>query len=123
MGLRVLIAEDEVNIVESLDFILRREGYDVDSVGDGEAALAAMRHSNPPNALILDVMLPQRNGFEVLKALKGDARLAHIPVLILTAKAQAHDREQATAMGADAYITKPFSNRELLEVVGRLVGR
>lgn len=120
MGVRVLIAEDEANIVESLSFILQREGFEVASVADGEAALAAMRNGHPPQLLLLDVMLPRYNGFEVLKALKSDARLAHIPVLVLTAKAQAHDRALATEIGADAYITKPFSNRELVEVVRRL---
>jgi DNA-binding response OmpR family regulator len=118
----VLIAEDEANIVESLSFILRREGHEVSSVADGEAALAALRTANPPALLILDVMLPRRNGFEVLKALKSDARLQGVRVIMLTAKAQAHDRARAEEIGVDAYVTKPFSNRDIVDQVRRLTG-
>jgi DNA-binding response OmpR family regulator len=120
VGVRVLIAEDEANIVESLCFILRREGHEVTSVSDGEAALAALRTAHPPALLILDVMLPRRNGFEVLKAMKSDARLQAIPVIMLTAKAQAHDRARAQEIGVEAYVTKPFSNRDIVEQVRRL---
>jgi DNA-binding response OmpR family regulator len=120
VGVRVLIAEDEANIVESLCFILRREGHEVTSVSDGEAALAALRTAHPPALLILDVMLPRRNGFEVLKAMKSDARLQAIPVIMLTAKAQAHDRARAHEIGVEAYVTKPFSNRDIVEQVRRL---
>ncbi len=120
MTIRVLIAEDEANIVESLGFILRREGHEVTSVGDGEAALAALRSAHPPDVLILDVMLPGRNGFEVLKAVKSDARLQRVAVIMLTAKAQAGDRQLAEEIGVDAYVTKPFANRDIVEQVRRL---
>lgn len=120
MGGRILIVEDEANIVESVSFILRREGHQVSSVGDGETALARLRSASPPALVILDVMLPRRNGFEVLKAVKSDARLSAIRVIMLTATAQAHDRARAEEAGADAYITKPFSNRDLVEQVKRL---
>ncbi|HQZ04456.1 MAG: response regulator [Rhodoferax sp.] len=122
MGIRVLIVEDEANIVESVSFILRREGLEVSSVADGDAALERLRGGHPPALVILDVMLPRRNGFEVLRALKSDARLSAIPVIMLTAKAQPHDRARADEAGADAYITKPFSNRDLVEQVKRLCG-
>ncbi len=119
MGARVLIAEDEANLVESLSFILEREGHQVCSVADGEAALSALR-SNPPQLLILDVMLPQLNGFEVLKALRADPVLKALPVIVLTAKTQVHDRQLAEAIGVDAYITKPFANQDIVEQVRRL---
>ena len=121
MAARVLIAEDEPNIVESLSFMLRRAGYDVASAQDGEAALAGLR-SQPAQLLILDLMLPRLNGFEVLKALRADAALAATPVLVLTAKGQQQDRRLAEAIGADAFMTKPFSNREIMEEVRRMLG-
>ena len=120
MGARILIVEDEANIVESVSFILRREGFDVSSVADGDTALERLRGAHAPALVILDVMLPRRNGFEVLKAVKSDPRLGAIRVIMLTATAQAHDRARAEAAGADAYITKPFSNRDLVEQVKRL---
>ena len=121
MGVRVLIAEDEANIVESLTFILGREGFDVSTVTDGEAALRSLRH-DAPDLLILDVMMPRLNGFEVLKKIRADALLQRLPVIVLTAKTQARDRETAIAVGADAYMTKPYSNREVVEQVRRLTG-
>lgn len=121
MAARVLIAEDEAHIVESLSFILEREGYEVASVADGEAALAQVRSAHRPDLLILDVMLPKRNGFEVLKALKTDARLCAVPVILLTAKAQPHDRALAKEIGVEAYVTKPFSNREIVAQVRQLL--
>lgn len=119
MGARILIAEDEANIAESLSFILGRAGHDVFTVPDGEAALQQLR-KGLPDLLILDVMLPGLNGFEVLKAIKADARLKALPVIVLTAKTQQHDRELAESIGVAAYLTKPFSNRDIIEHVGRL---
>src|SRR4029078_537383 len=84
---KILIAEDEPHIVESLSFVLGREGYDVSAALDGEAALLRMR-SDPPHVVILDLMLPRRNGFEVLKQIKSDAALQAIPIIVLTAKGQ-----------------------------------
>jgi DNA-binding response OmpR family regulator len=121
MAIRVLITEDEPNIVESLSFILNRAGYEVSAVLDGEAALRRLR-SNPPDLMILDLMLPKLNGFEVLKLIKADPLLQALPIVILTAKGQAHDRQLALEIGASAFITKPFSNRDILEQIGRLCG-
>ncbi len=120
MATRVLIAEDEPNIVESLSFVLGREGFEVSAVLDGEAALEKLR-SERPDVLILDVMLPRLNGFEVLKQAKADPSLRAIPVVVLTAKGQAHDRRMAEGLGVDGFMTKPFSNREIVEMVRRLV--
>src|SRR5690349_17229842 len=91
MAQRVLIVEDEPHIVESLTFVLGREGFDVTSVLDGEAAVERLRH-NPPDLMILDVMIPRLNGFEVLKLAKSDPGLQRIPVIVLTAKGQVQDR-------------------------------
>ncbi len=122
MATRVLIAEDEPHIVESLSFVLQREGFAVVSVLDGEAALRHLR-SHAPDLVILDLMLPRMNGFEVLKAVKSDPTLQAIPVLILTAKGQAHDRRMAEEIGADSFMTKPFSNRDIVAQVRRLTAR
>lgn len=122
MTKRVLIAEDEPHIVESLSFVLQRSGYDVSSVLDGEAAMARL-HSEPPDVVILDVMLPKLNGFEVLKRLKSDPALSSIPVIILTAKGQTQDRRMAEEIGVDGFMTKPFSNREIVDEVRRLAPR
>jgi DNA-binding response OmpR family regulator len=119
MATRVLIAEDEPNIVESLSFVLRRAGYDVTSVLDGEAALAELR-ARQPALMILDLMLPRLNGFEVLKAVKAEPALRGMPVLILTAKGQTQDRRRAQEIGVDAFMTKPFSNRDIMDEVRRL---
>ena len=122
MGARILIAEDEANIAESLSFILGREGHEVVTAPDGEDALRQLRQ-RLPDLLILDVMLPGLNGFELLKTLKADARLKDLPVIVLTAKTQQHDRELAEAIGVAAYLTKPFSNRDIVDHVGRLTAR
>ena len=119
MSTRVLIVEDEPNIVESLTFLLRRAGFDVAAAGDGESALADLR-SQPARLMILDLMLPKANGFEVLKSVRNDPALAGTRVLILTAKGQASDRRLAEVIGVDAFMTKPFSNREIMSEVRRL---
>lgn len=119
MPAHVLIAEDEPNIVESLSFILEREGCEVTAVFDGRAVIdkiATLR----PDLIILDVMLPKMNGFDVLKWIKANPDLADIPVMVLTAKGQEKDRKTALELGADAFVTKPYSNREVVERVIKL---
>ena len=116
---RILIVEDEPNIVESLSFILRRAGFEVDTVTDGAEALDRLRRQSF-SALVLDIMLPGMNGFDVLKAIRSDNALSSLPVMVLTAKGQASDRRAAEAIGADAFVTKPFSNAEVVERVSRL---
>ena len=116
---RILLAEDEPNIAESLMFILRRADFEIDSVADGTETLGRLRR-NEYAALILDIMLPGMNGFDVLRAIRADANLAGLPVIVLTAKGQANDRKTAEAIGADAFITKPFSNAEVVERVREL---
>lgn len=122
MPTRVLIAEDEPHIVESLSFVLEREGFAVRTALDGEAALRELR-SSAPDLMILDLMLPRMNGLEVLKAAKGDSALKTIPVIVLTAKGQAQDRRMVDEIGAEGFMTKPFSNREIVERVRELAAR
>jgi DNA-binding response OmpR family regulator len=109
----ILIAEDEPFIVESLTFLLTKAGYAVESHGDGEAALAAIVRRRP-DLVVLDVMLPGLNGFDLLRRLRGTPGLQGLPVLALTAKGQEADRQRMLDLGADAFVTKPFSNRDLL---------
>lgn len=121
MGIDVLIAEDEPSILESLDFILRRAGWSIESVTDGEAVLERVRRT-PPRVLVLDVMLPKRSGFDVLKQLRADVETRSLPVLILTAKGQQQDRRIAAELGADGFVTKPYSNAEVVGAVRQLLG-
>src|SRR5690606_20878556 len=116
MAWRVLITENEPHIVESLTFILQRAGYLVSAALDGEAAVRSLRR-DPPDIMLLDIMLPKLNGFEILKLVKTDPALNSLPVLVLSAKGQAHDRQLAMDIGADAFVTKPFSNRDIIEQV------
>ena len=121
MPLDILIAEDEPSILESLDFILKRAGWSIQSVTDGEAVLAAVRRLNP-RVLVLDVMLPKRTGFEVLKQIRADSVTRDLPVMILTAKGQAQDRRTAEELGADSFVTKPYANVDVVSEVRRLLG-
>jgi DNA-binding response OmpR family regulator len=121
LALDVLIAEDEPSILDSLDFILRRAGWSVASVGDGDAALEAVRRLRP-RVLVLDIMLPRRSGLDVLKRLRADPLTRRIRVLVLTAKGQQQDRTIATDLGADSFVTKPYGNSEVVREVRRLIG-
>ena len=119
MAKRVLLAEDEPNIVESLTFILERSGFDVATTTNGRQALEVAL-SDTPDILILDVMLPELDGYEVLRRLRADARTKTLPVLMVTAKGPREDRETAMKCGADMFITKPFVNSELIAAVEKL---
>lgn len=119
---RILVVEDEPNIVESLRFILAQAGFAVDVSGDGTDALRRMR-SGHYDAVVLDVMLPGLNGFDVLKAVRADPGLSGLPVIVLTAKGQATDRKSAEEMGASAFITKPFANADVVAQVRNLAIR
>jgi len=121
LALDILIAEDEPSILESLDFILKRAGWSVESVTDGDAALVALRRGRP-RMVVLDVMLPKRSGFEVLKQIRADAAMRDLPVLILTAKGQAQDKRTAEELGADGFVTKPYANADVVGAVRRLLG-
>ena len=120
LAIDVLIAEDEPSILESLDFILRRAGFSIASVTDGEAALEAIRRERP-RLVVLDVMLPNRSGFDVLKHIRADALTRDLPVLILTAKGQSQDRQIAEQLGASSFVTKPYANSDVVGTVRRLL--
>ncbi len=121
MPKRLLLAEDEPNIVESLSFLLGRAGFEVTVKTDGRQALDAALNDTP-DILILDVMLPEMSGYEVLRHLRADRRAETLPVLMLTAKGQRADRKTALECGADIFITKPFANSEIIDAVNKLVG-
>ena len=119
MSKRVLVAEDEPNIIESLTFLLERAGFEVSVEADGRAALDAAL-ANRPDVLVLDVMLPSLDGYEVLRQLRADPKCTDLPVVMLTAKGQREDRETALESGADMFITKPFANAEIIAAVESL---
>jgi DNA-binding response OmpR family regulator len=116
---RILLVEDEANILEAIGFILSRDGWEVLGHGKGETALAEIDRVDP-DILVLDVMLPGRSGLDILRDLRDRPATRALPVLLLTAKGQARDREQAMALGANAFLTKPFSNDELVATVRSL---
>lgn len=120
MAIDVLIAEDEPSIIEALDFVLKRAGWSVNIVMEGDEILDAVRRQSP-RMLLLDIMLPKRSGFEVLKQIRADKATAGLPVLVLTAKGQQQDRRIAEELGADAFITKPYSNAEVVSTVRTLL--
>jgi DNA-binding response OmpR family regulator len=117
---KVLIADDEPNIVISLEYLMKREGYTVLVARDGEQALEMIRAERPA-LVLLDVMMPRRSGVEVCQALRADEATAGIKVLMLTAKGRETDVALGLGVGADAYMTKPFSTRELADKVRALL--
>ena len=119
-GGRVLVIEDEPNIIEALSFILSRDGWTVHTHADGLTALDRVR-ALPPDLIILDVMLPGKSGFDILRDLRADPATAALPVLMLTARGQTRDRDMAERLGATRFMTKPFSNAEVVAAVRELV--
>ncbi|MDU8929099.1 response regulator [Alisedimentitalea sp. MJ-SS2] len=120
MGKHVLLIEDEPNIIEAISFILSRDGWRVDTHSNGQTAMDTVREKQP-DMVILDVMLPGMSGYDILKSLRSEAETADLPVLMLTARGQTKDREMAEKFGASRFMTKPFSNAEVLEAVRALV--
>lgn len=121
MTKKVLIVDDEPNIAISVDFLMRREGFEVLVAHDGEEGLALIR-SDRPDLVVLDIMMPKLDGFEVCKAVRADPTLAGMRIVMLTAKGRAAEIEKGLSLGADAYIPKPFSTRELVAKVKELLG-
>ena len=118
----VLVVDDEANILLSLEFLMKKAGYDVRTARDGEEALAEMRKARP-DLVLLDVMMPKRNGFDVCEMIRANPEWKDVRVIMLTAKGRDVEREKGLAVGADDYITKPFSTREVVErVSGWLAG-
>jgi DNA-binding response OmpR family regulator len=119
---RVLLIEDEPNISEAIRFILSRDGCEVTVLADGQGAVARAC-DDPPDLVILDLMLPGMSGLEILAALRAQPATAQVPVMMLTAKGQGRDREAAERAGVSHFMTKPFSNDEIRAAVRRLTGR
>ena len=120
MTKRVLVIEDEPNIVEAISFILSRDGWAVSTHTNGETAVQAVLDA-VPDALILDVMLPGRSGYDILHDLRAHDLTRRLPVLMLTARGQRTDREQAERLGVNRFMTKPFSNAEVVDTLNELV--
>ena len=121
MGGRVLLIEDEPNIIEAIRFILSRDGWTVDVHSDGATAVAAVA-AREPDLIILDVMLPNRSGYDILADIRAEPATQELPVLMLTARGQTKDREMAERYGVSRFMTKPFSNSEVLSSVRELAG-
>jgi DNA-binding response OmpR family regulator len=121
MTIKILIAEDEPNIVLSLEFLLKGAGYEVAVARDGAVAinLAATLH---PDLVVLDVMLPLLDGFEVCRQIRGNPVTKDTRILMLTARGRESEMEKGVAAGANAYMTKPFATKELIETVAGLIG-
>jgi len=119
---KILVVDDEPEAVELLEFNLKQAGYVVSTAGDGADALKRAR-SQTPDMIVLDVMLPEMDGFEICKSLRLDSSTAKIPIIMLTAKAAEIDRVLGLELGADDYLTKPFSPRELLLRIKKILGR
>jgi len=119
MGQRVLLIEDEPNIIEAISYILSKDGWTVHTHSDGETAIDKVLQG-VPDLIILDVMLPGRSGYDILRDLRGDDTTAGVPVMMLTARGQAKDRDMAQRLGATHFMTKPFSNADILESVRTL---
>ena len=120
MSQTILIADDEPNIVVSLEYLLKREGYAVLIARDGEEALEAISREKPA-LVLLDVMMPKKTGFEVCQAVRACELLQSTKILMLTAKGRDTDIAKGMALGADAYITKPFSTRELVQKISDML--
>lgn len=116
----ILVVDDERNIVLSIEFLLRQAGYNVRVAYDGDAARKAVAEQ-APDLILLDVMMPGRNGYEVCQAIRAAPGGENIKIIMLTAKSRDVEQERGFAMGADAYVTKPFSTRDLVERVRRLL--
>ncbi|MBM3287717.1 MAG: response regulator [Candidatus Eisenbacteria bacterium] len=119
---RILVVDDEIYIVHILEFSLTMEGYQVLTAADGEEAMRLIEQERP-DLVVLDIMMPKMDGYEVCRRLRQDEQLKGIPVILLSAKGRAVDREVGLQAGADDYITKPFSPRKLLEKIRDLLDR
>ncbi|TLP60402.1 response regulator [Parasedimentitalea maritima] len=116
MGRHVVLIEDEPNIIEAIRFLLTREGWTVEAHSDGQDAIAVIKAAKP-DLVILDLMLPGKSGMEIIKDLREQEKMTQLPVLMLTARGQARDREMAEKAGVSRFMTKPFSNTEVLAAV------
>jgi DNA-binding response OmpR family regulator len=121
MARRILVVEDEPNIVDSLSFLMKKAGFDVLVARDGDAAIRMME-CKPADLLLLDIMLPRRDGFDVCRQIRANPEWRGVKIIMLTARGRDLDRRKGMKLGADAYITKPFSTRQILAQVNDLLG-
>lgn len=121
MAKKILIVDDEPNIIISLEFLMKKEGFEVAVASDGEEALVKVASFNP-DLILLDVMMPKKSGFEVCEALRTDPARSGLLIVMLTAKGRDTEVAKGLAIGADAYVTKPFSTKELVAQVKTLLG-
>ena len=121
MARKVLIADDEPNIVTSLEYLMTKSGYEVAVARNGDEALALVE-SFMPDLVLLDVMMPRRSGYEVCQNMRERAQWRHIKIVMLSAKGRDAEVSKGLSLGADDYVTKPFSNRELIAKVAQLLG-
>jgi len=121
MAKRVLVVDDEPNIVMSLRFLMEREGFEVEVAPTGEAALKALDRG-PADLVLLDVMMPALDGFEVCQRIRSNPAWSNTRIIMLTAKGREVERDKGLALGADEYVTKPFSTRELVARVKQMLG-
>ncbi|WP_338187606.1 response regulator transcription factor [Thalassospira tepidiphila] len=119
---KVLIAEDEETIVESLSFLMEKEGYDVSVATDGRTAISMIAR-DIPDMVLLDVMMPVCDGFEVVRAARNDPNTRQMPIMMLTAKTREVDRRKGLELGVDDFVTKPFSTRDVVSRVKVLLER
>ncbi|MEQ8390659.1 MAG: response regulator [Thalassospira sp.] len=119
---KVLIAEDEETIVESLSFLMEKEGYEVSVATDGQTAIKMIAR-DIPDMVLLDVMMPGCDGFEVVRAARADPKTKRIPIMMLTAKTREVDRRKGLELGVDDFVTKPFSTRDVVARVKALLER
>ena len=122
MSRKILVVDDEPNIALSVEYLMRRQGYEVAVASDGQEALD-MLAKNVPDLMILDVMMPRKNGFDVTIEVRANAALAKLPILMLTAKGREAEMKKGLSLGADAYITKPFSTHDLVAKVNDILGQ
>ena len=121
MASRVLIADDEANLLISLEYLLQRQGYEVSLARDGDQAMSMIRQQQP-DLVVLDASMPGQSGYEVCQQVRADPALRHVRIVMLSAKARATDIAKGKALGADAFIVKPFSTDDLLNQVRLLLG-
>ena len=117
---KILIVDDEPNIVMTLEYTFKKSNYEVFIARDGQEALDILK-TNFPNVIILDIMMPMVDGFATLEQIRKDANLQHTKVMFLSAKNKESDIEKGLALGADAYMTKPFSIKKVVEKVEKLL--
>lgn len=121
MTKKILIVDDEPNIVISLEFLMKREGFEVSVANDGEAALEKVA-AVVPDLVLLDIMMPKKNGYEVCQHIRANPDWQNMKIIMLTAKGRDTEMAKGLAMGADAYLTKPFATKELVVQVKKMLG-